>query len=170
MSAAVRTDLEAAAQAARRLAEAMRDLPAPLSPLVLETRADELLAHLRWGSDQLRLALNHGGLMLAYARGPSARADALARRRRGVGPIPETLDAVRCDLVARAEDAAQSLDEAAALEDFGPKPGYPRRPGPEYTARYARGHLEALERNLQRAVRGALATSRLRALGRPGGC
>lgn len=161
VSAPVRIDLVAAASASRRLASVIRSLPDPLAPALIEAREGELLAHLRWGSEQLRLALNHGGLMLAYARGPAARADYFARRRDGLGPIPSTLDAARADVVARAVGAAESLDEAAELDSYGPEPGHPRKPGPEYTARYARGHLEALEQNLPRTLRACLATAAL---------
>jgi len=145
----VRRNLAAAADSARRVFDVLQQVQA-FAQEAPEDRKPQLVAELIVLQESLQNGLNHAGLMIAYARGAAARTAFFARTKdalENAGTSWRLEDLVPV-MAATASMVADSLDEAAALDPFGPIEGAPTKPGPLQTARYARAHLDSLLVNL----------------------
>jgi hypothetical protein len=144
----VRRNLSAAAGSARRVLEVLQQVQA-FAREAPEDRKPQLVAELIVLQESLQNGLNHAGLMIAYAQGPAARTAFFDRTKDTLSAaMGWKLEDLVPIMVATASMVADSLDEVAALDPFGPVEGAPTQPGPIQTARYARAHLDSLLVNL----------------------
>ncbi|MGF1510963.1 MAG: hypothetical protein ACFB9M_15830 [Myxococcota bacterium] len=151
----VRQDLQAAARAARHLAETLRGIEDILAEIRPGKRAD-LHHFLLLMQKNLRDALNHAALMVAYAQGPTARTAYFARTVDQLPEPEEHLERLPAVMATVTDLVAETLEHVAAFPTFGPAPKAPTKPGPQYTARYARAHLESLARRIPTTTSEAL--------------